>query len=1517
MKLTLDPMPMKKNLLTLAIAILGLVLATFKLSAQNTWYSKGDLTFNNPSNWNSLSDGTGANASIFSAGDSLIIQPGHTMSLNGGFSTASVNITIQDGGTINFNGWGVSGAGTLTLHGLGENSLGALINSSSTQAPCSKAITIGSPSSIGGTGNISISSLISGSYSLLKVGNGGLTLVGANTFSGGISISSGTLNIDNNSALGTGTWSIIGNCTINAINSARTISNPISISSSFTFTGTQNLSQQTGAIALTTSPSISVSSNTLALGGNVSGAFALTKSGFGTLTLSGANTFTGGVTLTSGTLKIDHDSALGIGVFTVSGGTVDAITTTRTISNPISISASFTFTGTQNLIQQSGAISLTTSPTITTNFKQFNIFGIISGAFGITKAGTGSMTFAGANTYTGTTIVSAGTLTLGAAGVIPDGSAVTVSSGATLAMNGFSETVGSIAGAGNISSASGNPVLTCGGDHSSTTFSGILGSGAISLVKIGSGTLTLSGPNTYLGTTTISAGVLTLGANNAIPVAATGGGVILNGGTLNTGLARSEGAAGTTNMGTLTLLENSFIVFGSSTTHNIYFANSDLVAWSPGKSLSISGWNGYGGSSGSGGKLFFGSTEWGITSSQRNQITINNLPVTSLSTGQVVPKALIFRSKQTGSWTDPLTWETSIDEITWANASVAPNNNYGPIFVRNGHTVTINTNLSIDQVTVDSGGVLNLGFSSLVIMNGTGDDVDVYGTFINANPGAITLNSATIKIQNGGIYRHAGNGGSLPTVNWVAGSTCEIVGITFTMVSGLGQTFSNFTWNCTSQSSNMVLGSSSMAIGGLFKVSSTGSTSSLTIGNSSFPITLATGSLEITGGILIITGFSASANIALNVAGDFTQSGGTFDVGQNSSRIGTCRIGGNATLHQGITRINNNTGSNNISSTLTIDGNLTIAGGTLDLAANATGTNQGQLFIKGNLSLTSGSLLFTRGASGPLTTGSSGVYFDGTSSQTFTHSGGSLSSSSGGIGRRFFYKTSSGPTELNEIYQASSAQTTILGTEGSPTAGFSAWPTSGGMINNLIINNPSGVSLSTPKQINGSLFLIDGTLNLGTNSLTFAGDSIHRTNGFLDVDSANILFNQSSTITLPSQLFSTQVKDWTMNGSGEVVLGSSINIQGEVTLTSGVINLGDYSFIAQGTLLGGSSSSFFKTSGTGVLHRFISGNGSYLFPIGDSLFAPITVHLASGNYSSATLSVTTKGEKIPTLNGNHTSFLNRYWSVEPSGITNPVYNISYSYNNHDLLLNGASEGDLVPIKKSGRQWYKPQSVLFPDGIATGTYQTDTQNNVLSWNNLTEFSLFGGTINVATPLPVELTYYEVKCRPNEDLEFRWRTGSERNNDFFTIEESQNGQNWNPLFVADGGGNSGTPLFYVYRFHAQHLTSSLRYYRLKQTDFDGSIRYLGMRSISCERETTTSFCNPIVGSVINGHVYSKHGGIAQIRVFSSNGKVITAVNTKMQRGENAIEIPLQNFRSGSYYVQVLMDGVVTTHKLIAME
>jgi fibronectin-binding autotransporter adhesin len=192
------------------------------------------------------------------------------------------------------------------------------------------------------------------------------------------------------------------------------------------------------------------------------------------------------------------------GNFTLSG---DPITLNGTVTN--------------NSANSTQTIALPMS--LTSGAKVFNaasgnlvISGPMSGTGGITKTGTHTLTLSGANTYAGGTTLSAGTLVIGNASALGSSNATLTINAGSLNLNGTSITVGNLTGTGGTitSTSSTNRTLTLGsGNATGGNFQGVIedGSGITSLVKVGSGTIRLSGNNTYTGTTTIAAGTLQIG----------------------------------------------------------------------------------------------------------------------------------------------------------------------------------------------------------------------------------------------------------------------------------------------------------------------------------------------------------------------------------------------------------------------------------------------------------------------------------------------------------------------------------------------------------------------------------------------------------------------------------------------------------------------------------------------------------------------------------------------------------------------------------------------------------------------------------------------------------------------------------------------------------------------------------------------------------------------------------------------------------------------------------------------
>jgi autotransporter-associated beta strand protein len=165
-----------------------------------------------------------------------------------------------------------------------------------------------------------------------------------------------------------------------------------------------------------------------------------------------------------------------------------------------------------------GPITLGDTAVITVNNAANTIASVLAGAAtSLTKAGAGNLTLSANNTYSGNTVIGAGSLRLGASNVLPDGPGkgdVTVTG--TLDLNTFSEAINGLSGNGTVDTvAGGTPTLTLGGGNATSTFDGIVTdtTGTLSLEKTGNGTVILTGANGYSGPTTITGGTLQIGNN--------------------------------------------------------------------------------------------------------------------------------------------------------------------------------------------------------------------------------------------------------------------------------------------------------------------------------------------------------------------------------------------------------------------------------------------------------------------------------------------------------------------------------------------------------------------------------------------------------------------------------------------------------------------------------------------------------------------------------------------------------------------------------------------------------------------------------------------------------------------------------------------------------------------------------------------------------------------------------------------------------------------------------------------
>jgi fibronectin-binding autotransporter adhesin len=265
------------------------------------------------------------------------------------------------------------------------------------------------------------------------------------------------------------------------------------------------------------------SSYTLQGASGITGPAGLFLNGSGSLTIANSNSYTGGTTLNAGLLSIANSAALGstASTFTITGGTIIASGGPVTLANyPMSWSGGFAFAGSNPLNLGAGTVTLGSSCTLNLSGSVLTVGGVISGAgYGLAESGSGTLLLNAANTFSGNTLVSGGTLLLGNGSALQNSTVDTSGAGLVSFGSQTSATFGGLVNGGSLvltNTAAQAVSLSVGNNGLNTSYSGAI-SGSGSLTKVGAGTLYLSGSNSYAGTTSLTAGTLQFQGGGSLP----------------------------------------------------------------------------------------------------------------------------------------------------------------------------------------------------------------------------------------------------------------------------------------------------------------------------------------------------------------------------------------------------------------------------------------------------------------------------------------------------------------------------------------------------------------------------------------------------------------------------------------------------------------------------------------------------------------------------------------------------------------------------------------------------------------------------------------------------------------------------------------------------------------------------------------------------------------------------------------------------------------------------------------
>ncbi|GJM29013.1 MAG: hypothetical protein DHS20C17_16480 [Cyclobacteriaceae bacterium] len=352
-----------------------------------------------------------------------------------------------------------------------------------------------------------------------------------------------------------------------------------------------------------------------------------------------------------------------------------------------------------------------------------------------------------------------------------------------------------------------------------------------------------------------------------------------------------------------------------------------------------------------------------------------------------------------------------------------------------------------------------------------------------------------------------------------------------------------------------------------------------------------------------------------------------------------------------------------------------------------------------------------------------------------------------------------------------------------------------------------------------------------------------------------------------------------------------------------------------------------NTSGLSMVQWNIgTGTGTYEYPFGSAsnTYIPFIYDVtAAGTESGGTGSLAvatypTGANNLPlppgvsNINngsgGNNSAFvIDRYWILTPGNYSvNPTADYTFSYEESDHTTSGNT------ITESNLQAERYDSSVNDWDQLSLTGTIDTGNNTLVANGVNTTGVWT-LVDITSPLPVELISFEVALVDNEVV-LKWSTASEKDNDFFTVERSSDGQEFDGIFTVEGAGTSEETLSY-HEVDPEPLRGR-SFYRLKQTDFDGQFEYSEIRSVenlASFREIVV-FPNPVVNGKLKMRFEGMEGEEVAFTVSDVLGKTIQSGSMEVADLYHELTIDVSDNNAGVYYVWISTITGVEAHKLI---
>lgn len=401
----------------------------------------------------------------------------------------------------------------------------------------------------------------------------------------------------------------------------------------------------------------------------------------------------------------------------------------------------------------------------------------------------------------------------------------------------------------------------------------------------------------------------------------------------------------------------------------------------------------------------------------------------------------------------------------------------------------------------------------------------------------------------------------------------------------------------------------------------------------------------------------------------------------------------------------------------------------------------------------------------------------------------------------------------------------------------------------------------------------------------------------------------------------TDFYDLTINNTSAtgVTLSQPATITNALTLTDGIVFTDATNIL---TMNAGSSSSPGSAISyvDGPMNKV--GTTAFIFPVGDG------TKWARIGIGTPTAATTFKAQYFATPYANTTSIAagpptvlrkisrKEYWTLDEVDPTVDATVTLYWEDASFSYINDCSTGDLKIAHWNGAAWENNNDAV----TVTGTCGGATAGTISTNLDVTSFSPFTFASRTdkfhVNPLPIELLSFNAKPNGNK-VDLMWVTASEINNDYFTLERTTDGVNFEVVGTVKGNGNSTKVINYSSEDNVPY--SGVSYYRLKQIDFDGKFTYSDLKMISFGTDSDFSFNiypNPNDGDVFYLKISGNNNDDISIVIQDMLGnKMYSNAFISDEGSENIHSIePSQKLKPGIYLMSATSKDKTYNKRLV---